>query len=97
MMSRVLRTLVDGFFSVFQVKFSVIPEWGDDLGSEHERYVAEQVGARHAHTFIITRIFFTVFYFQRIFFTVFDSDTYSGVVLREMICLLFITKNKRTT
>lgn len=26
-----------------QVKFSVIPEWGDDLGSEHERYVAEKV------------------------------------------------------
>ncbi|CAN0029693.1 unnamed protein product [Ectocarpus fasciculatus] len=26
-----------------KVKFSVIPEWGDDLGSEHERYVAEKV------------------------------------------------------
>lgn len=26
-----------------QVQFSVIPEWGDDLGSEHERYVAEKV------------------------------------------------------
>ncbi|CAN0459930.1 unnamed protein product, partial [Discosporangium mesarthrocarpum] len=26
-----------------QVEFSVIPEWGDDLGSEHERYVAERV------------------------------------------------------
>ncbi|CBJ25847.1 Asparaginyl-tRNA Synthetase [Ectocarpus siliculosus] len=26
-----------------KVEFSVIPEWGDDLGSEHERYVAEKV------------------------------------------------------
>lgn len=25
------------------MKFSVLPEWGDDLGSEHERYVAEKV------------------------------------------------------
>ncbi|CAN0267883.1 unnamed protein product, partial [Scytosiphon promiscuus] len=29
-----------------KVKFSVIPEWGDDLGSEHERYVAEKVTDR---------------------------------------------------
>lgn len=27
----------------WKAEFSVIPEWGDDLGSEHERYVAEKV------------------------------------------------------
>lgn len=26
-----------------KVKFSVYPRWGDDLGSEHERYITEKV------------------------------------------------------
>jgi len=26
-----------------KVKFEVFPQWGDDLGSEHERYIAEQI------------------------------------------------------
>ena len=27
-----------------RVTFSSYPNWGDDLGSEHERYITEQVG-----------------------------------------------------
>ncbi len=26
-----------------RVKFTVYPSWGDDLGSEHERYITEKV------------------------------------------------------
>jgi len=29
-----------------KIKFEVYPEWGDDLGSEHERYMSEKVFAR---------------------------------------------------
>jgi asparaginyl-tRNA synthetase len=29
-----------------KVKFLVYPNWGDDLGSEHERYITEQVYAK---------------------------------------------------
>lgn len=29
--------------SLGNVQFSVYPHWGDDLGSEHERYITEKV------------------------------------------------------
>jgi asparaginyl-tRNA synthetase len=29
-----------------KIKFKVYPSWGDDLGSEHERYICEQVYMR---------------------------------------------------